>query len=75
MHSLQPERASEPPIDKPRPVLAHFDLNETNLLFDDDMNICGIIDWDMCSVAKNPDTDLFVFTKFWNRFISAIQEK
>lgn len=75
MHSLQPERASEPPIDVPQPVLAHFDLNETNLLFDDDMNICGVIDWDMCSVAKNPNTDMFVFMKFWTRFINRIQKK
>jgi len=74
MHSLQPERASEPPIEKPQPVLAHFDLNETNLLFDDNMNICGVIDWDMCSIAKNPDTDMFVFTKFWTRFINRIQK-
>lgn len=73
-HSLQPERATEPPIDEPRPVLAHFDLNETNLLFDDDMNIIGIIDWDMCSVAKNPETDLFVFNRFWNRFMKHIKK-
>lgn len=72
-HSLQPERATEPPIDKPCPVLAHFDLNETNLLFDDDMNIIGVIDWDMCSVAKNPDTDMFVFNRFWNRFMKHIK--
>ena len=67
-HSLQPERATEPETDKPHPVLAHFDLNETNLLFDDDMNIIGIIDWDMCSVAMNPETDMFVFNRFWNRY-------
>ncbi len=67
-HSLQPERATEPATDEPKPVLAHFDLNETNLLFDDDMNICGIVDWDMCSIAQNPDTDIFVFNRFWNRF-------
>ena len=73
-HSLQPERATEPAIDKPRPVLAHFDLNETNLLFDDDMNIIGIIDWDMCSVAQNPDTDWFVFNRFWNRFMKRIKK-
>ena len=73
MHSLQPERATEPPISKPNPVLAHFDLNETNLLFDDDMNIIGVIDWDMCSVAKNPDTDMFVFNRFWNRFMKHIK--
>ena len=74
VHSLQPERNAEPPIKKPHPVLAHFDLNETNLLFDDDMNIVGIIDWDMCSIAKNPDTDLHVFNFFWNRFMGHIKK-
>lgn len=69
-HSLQPERATEPKINVPHPVLAHFDLNETNLLFDDDMNIIGVIDWDMCSIAQNPDTDMFVFNRFWNRFMN-----
>ena len=67
-HSLQPERNPEPKTDKPHRVLANFDLNETNLLFDDDMNICGIIDWDMCSITNNPDTDMSVFNFFWNRY-------
>ncbi len=74
VHSLQPERNAEPPIKKPHPVLAHFDLNETNLLFDDDMNIVGIVDWDMCSITKNPDTDLHVFNFFWNRFMGHIKK-
>lgn len=69
LHSLQPERNAEPKINVPHPVLAHFDLNETNLLFDDKMNIIGIIDWDMCSIAKSPDTDRYVFDFFWNRFM------
>ena len=73
VHGLQPERNTEPPIEKPHPVLAHFDLNETNLLFDDDMNIIGIIDWDMCSITKNPETDLHVFNFFWNRFMRRIK--
>lgn len=66
-HSLQPERNPEPATKKPKMVLANFDLNETNLLFDDDMNIRGLIDWDMCSISRNPDTDMSVFTFFWNR--------
>ena len=73
VHGLQPKRAPEPPTNKPRPVLAHFDLNETNLLFDDDMNIIGLIDWDMCSIAKNPDTDWSIFDFFWNRFMKHIK--
>ena len=68
MHSLQPERNPEPKTDHPHQLLANFDLNETNLLFDDDMNICGIIDWDMCSITNNPDTDITVFNFFWGNF-------
>ena len=67
VHSLQPERNREAQYDKPHPVLANFDLNETNLLFDDDMNIIGVIDWDMCSISQTPDTDMSIFTFFWER--------
>ena len=68
---LQPERQPEKELEpgqSPKPVLAHFDLNETNLFFDDDMNIIGIIDWDTLSIAKNPETDMKVFNMFWNLF-------
>ncbi|MBO7509311.1 MAG: phosphotransferase [Alphaproteobacteria bacterium] len=69
---LQPERQPEKelrPDQTTGPVLAHFDLNETNLFFDDDMNITGIIDWDTLSIAKNPETDMNVFMLFWTRFM------
>ena len=75
MHSLQPERMPEPETDKPQYVLAHFDLNESNFMFDDDINICGVIDWDMCSITKNPDTDMSIFTFFWNRKKNAMAHK
>ena len=68
---LQPERQPEKEIapgEDAKPVLAHFDLNETNLFFDDDMNIIGIIDWDTLSIAKNPKTDMNVFMLFWGMF-------
>lgn len=68
---LQPERQPEKAINPIKPVLAHFDLNETNLFFDDDMNIIGVIDWDTLSIAKNPETDMNVFNYFWNRFKKA----
>ena len=69
LHGLQPERQPEKPA-KPgaKPVLAHFDLNESNLFFDKDINIIGVIDWDTLSIAKNPETDMNVFMLFWNRF-------
>ena len=68
---IQPERQPEKPVANganPQPVLAHFDLNETNLFFDDDMNITGVIDWDTLSIAKNPETDMNVFDLFWGMF-------
>ena len=75
---LQPERQPEKPIKDGKdvkPVLAHFDLNETNLFFDDDMNITGIIDWDTLSIAKNPETDMNVFNLFWGMFREHITRK
>lgn len=61
-------RTPELPCDNPRRVLAHFDLNESNLFFDDDMNITAVIDWDTLSIANNPDTDWRIFLKWWNLF-------
>lgn len=67
MDSLQ-QRTVEQPCRKPRQVLAHFDLNMLNFLFDDDMNICSVIDWDTLSIANNPTTDTTIFLKYWNRY-------
>lgn len=61
-------RTPELPCDNPRQVLAHFDLNESNMFFDDDMNVTAVIDWDTLSVANNPDTDWRIFLKWWNLF-------
>ena len=65
---LQPERTREKPCENSKYVLAHFDLNDTNFLFDDDLNICGLIDWDSLSIANNPNTDWDIFMKYWNRY-------
>ncbi len=61
-------RTIEEPTDNPRRVLGHFDLNETNLFFDDDLNVCAVIDWDTLSIANNPDSDRRIFLKYWNRY-------
>ena len=66
--SMQPERTVEKPCDSEHMVFAHFDLNRTNFLFDDDFNIIGLIDWDTLSVAKNPETDWDIFMKYWNNY-------
>lgn len=61
-------RTIELPTKTPRRVLGHFDLNETNLFFDDDLNVCAVIDWDTLSIANNPETDKRIFLKYWNRY-------
>lgn len=68
LYGLQPERTREAPTKSQHLVFAHFDLNEKNFLFDDKMNIVGIIDWDTLSVAKNPETDMSIVLKYWERY-------
>lgn len=78
LYGLQPERQKEKelaPGKKVKPVLAHFDLNESNLFCDEEMNITGVIDWDTLSIAKNPDTDMNVFMLFWTRFRKYLLKK
>ena len=70
MQSRTPERPAPP-----RPVLAHFDLNINNFLFDDDLNICAVIDWDTLSIAQNPETDMTIFNKYWSRFMMGLSLK
>lgn len=62
------ERTVEAPCKKPRQVFAHFDLNILNMMFDDELNLCAIIDWDAVSIANNPTTDTTIFLKYWNRW-------
>jgi len=68
--SLQPHR--EEIITEPTKVLAHFDLNAGNLLFDDDMNIISVIDWDAVAIAHSKDTDRLRFLKCWDRFLKSL---
>ena len=49
-------------------VLGHFDLNETNFLFDDNLNICGLIDWDGLRITNDKNKDMQIFMKYWNRY-------
>jgi aminoglycoside phosphotransferase (APT) family kinase protein len=72
MYSLQ-RRTVEQPCRKPKQVLAHFDLNMLNFLFDDELNICSVIDWDTLSIANNPTTDTTIFLKYWNRYKSKLK--
>ena len=49
-------------------VLAHCDLNASNLRLDDDMNIVSIIDWDSMAIVQDPNTDKNKFEKLWEIF-------
>jgi hypothetical protein len=58
---------------KPEPitadsVLTHNDLNVRNLLFDKDMNICGLIDFDGLCITNDKTHDKQTFMKYWNRY-------
>lgn len=58
---------------KPEPitdesVLAHLDLNVRNFLFDDYMNIIGLIDFDSLSITNDKNKDMQIFMKYWNRY-------
>lgn len=67
LDSMQ-RRTIEKPAKKEKEVLAHFDLNEGNLFFDDDLNVTAVIDWDTISIAHNPETDKQIFMKYWNNY-------
>ena len=49
-------------------VLAHMDLNIRNFLFDKDMNICGLIDFDSLCITNDRTRDMQIFMKYWNRY-------
>ena len=49
-------------------VLSHGDLNVRNFLFDKDLNICGLIDFDGTRITNNREYDKNVFMKYWNRY-------
>lgn len=71
MDSMQ-LRTREKPTDNKKLVLAHFDLNESNFLYDKNMNIVAVIDWDTLSVARNPETDMTIFMKYWKMYVHRI---
>ena len=70
MFSMQPQRNKEKPYKKDVSVLAHFDLNETNILLNNKYDVISIIDWDTLSIAKNPNTDKEIFLKYFEYYKS-----
>ena len=49
-------------------VLAHFDMNIRNFLFDENMNICGWIDFDSIRITNDKNRDKQIFMKYWERY-------
>lgn len=49
-------------------VLTHCDMNVRNFLFNDDLNICGLIDFDGLCLTNDKNKDMQIFMKYWNRY-------
>lgn len=47
-------------------VLAHLDLNASNIRLDDNFNVVSIVDWDSLSVVQSPEIDRKSFEKLWD---------
>ena len=46
-------------------VLAHQDLNASNFLLDDKLNLVSVVDWDSLSIVPNRNIDRQGFEKLW----------
>ena len=46
-------------------VLAHLDLNASNIRLDDNFNVVSIVDWDSLSIVDSPDIDKNSFEELW----------
>ena len=49
-------------------VLAHNDMNVRNFLFDKDLNICGLIDFDALAITNDKSKDMQSFMKYWQQY-------
>jgi hypothetical protein len=49
-------------------ILVHNDMNVRNFMFDNDLNICGLIDFDGLCIMNDADRDMKNFMKYWNRY-------
>ncbi|MBR4806476.1 MAG: phosphotransferase [Alphaproteobacteria bacterium] len=58
-------------IDK-NAVLAHCDLNPTNLLLDSNLNIVSIIDWDSMAIVSDVNKDEDGFENLWEKYKKSV---
>lgn len=49
-------------------VLAHCDLNPSNVRLDKGFNVVSIIDWDSMQIVQNKNTDIDGFDRLWKIF-------
>ena len=63
---LQPKKNSIKPKIGRNSVLAHLDLNASNIRLDDNFDVVSIVDWDSLSIVDSPNIDKDSFEKLWN---------
>lgn len=68
LFTLQQKRTKEKIKIGRNSVLAHLDLNASNLLMDKDLNVISVVDWDSLSIVSNPQIDKDSFENLWNIF-------
>jgi len=64
VYGLQDKFPAHPRITK-KSVLAHMDLNASNLLLDNKYNVISVIDWDSLQIVPDPNTDRDSFENLW----------
>lgn len=68
LFTLQSKKINQKPEIGRDSVLAHLDLNASNLLMDEDLNVISVVDWDSLSIVQSPNIDKDSFESLWNIF-------
>lgn len=63
---LQYKSNKQKPTIQKNSVLAHLDLNISNLMLDKNYNVVGVVDWDSLSIVNDPNLDRDGFERMWN---------
>ena len=72
MLPLQPKKNSIKPKIGRDSVLAHLDLNASNIRLDDNFDVVSIVDWDSLSIVDSPNIDKDSFEKLWNIYKNSV---
>ena len=68
---LQYDKNTPAPRITAKSVLAHLDLNASNLLLDSKFNVISVIDWDSLSIVPNPNIDRDSFNNLWEKYVKS----